>query len=240
MKTGSLFFGVEVNSPWPEIWPEGRVIEEPFRHITIDFLGNKRVELPKIAPMIGTCGFFDQTIFPNSRCVSWHVHFLNQEIATLQKQISDKPWLPHLTVCRKPFHRDEWAAFFRPLPCFAKALHLYKSLGFSHYETLWSHAFLPPFEEIEHTADVAFNIFGINLDHLYENAFTALAFKHPPLVLLWKPKHIATLDEVIIALNKVVQAADRTEGCPFKAVSFHGEVKPFQQQFIQWEMIIDV
>jgi RNA 2',3'-cyclic 3'-phosphodiesterase len=240
MELNRLFLGIEVGLPWPEVWPEGRRIEEPYRHVTVDFLADRSITLLKIGPMIGTCGFFDKSVFLNSRCVSWHVHWLNQDMDQIQQQISNKPWIPQLTICRKPFHWEEWKNFFRPLPCFAKALKLYKSIGYSHYETLWKHELIPPFEEIEHTADVAFQIYGKDLNNLYENAFTALAFKHPLLVTLWENKSFRTLDEIIIELNRIVQKADSMSGCPFKAVSFHGEIQRFEETFIQWEMIIDV
>ncbi len=38
-----LFFGAEVSAPWPKELPQGRVLEEKARHLTLAFLGETRL-----------------------------------------------------------------------------------------------------------------------------------------------------------------------------------------------------
>ena len=40
-------------------------------------------------------------------------------------------------------------------------------------------------------------------------------------------------------LNNLVMAVDQDIGSPIKAVSFHGEIEK-KENYLQWEMIIDV
>jgi RNA 2',3'-cyclic 3'-phosphodiesterase len=35
-----LFFAFEVDAPWPEALPSGRILEPSCRHMTLAFLGN--------------------------------------------------------------------------------------------------------------------------------------------------------------------------------------------------------
>lgn len=262
-KLKRLFFGLEIESPWPSSWPKGRILDQIHRHVTLNFLGSvccKDVKqaLPTIPAdpfQLSSSGFFNQSLLlpeTNPRIVAWHIHWFNSEIVSLQQKLTKwlkdhrlpvdmREWLSHLTVCRAPFDPQEWTSFFAPLPCFAKALHLYESLGSSTYKTLWTLPFLPPFQEIEHMADIAFHIYGKNLNQLYENAFIALAFKHPKILRFWRSQpNYLSLDEIIMGLNDLICQADCFSGCPFKAVSFHGEIKLFQENYIQWEMIVDV
>ncbi len=145
-----------------------------------------------------------------------------------------------MTIARSPFDVQGWKDDFQPLPCFAKAIHLYESLGSSNYQSLYEYPLLPPFVEIPHMADIAFHIFGKDLQELYYNAFTAIAFKHPRLIAYLQKQPVASLDEIIIALNRVISITDQNEGCSLKAVSFHGEIQPFQNNLLQWEMIVDI
>ena len=184
--------------------------------------------------------------------VAWEVQWFDEDLLAYQKELcewtrklklkcDDRSWLCHATICRNPFDAKKWEEDFKPLPCFAKAIHLYQSLGSSNYKSLWSFPLLAPFEEIPHTADIAFRIVGKDLNHLYANAFTALAFKCPRfLAYFQKPSSLTCLDDVIIELNKVICILDQKEGCPLKAVSFHGEIEPFEENLLQWEMIVDI
>ena len=58
--------------------------------------------------------------------------------------------------------KQEWLDHFTPLPFFVKAIHLYQSLGNLQYQSLWESPLLSPFEELEHTADIAFLIRGMH------------------------------------------------------------------------------
>ncbi len=262
-ETRRLFLGLEMEAPWPLVWPKGRVLGESDRHVTLNFLGDvSYTAILQILPSIplpscelGPCGYFDASLElpPNKgRVIAWHINWLGHEVASLQKELSQwlhknglledsREWLSHLSVCRDPANLIEWKEFFQPLPCFTKAIHLYESLGFSKYESLWSHPFMPPFKEISHTADIAFHIYGKNIDQLYQHALIALAFKFPPIVshAQWRAQ-LQGLDDVIILLNETICRTDYSIGCPFKAVSFHGEIQSYETEIILWEMIVDV
>ncbi len=147
-----------------------------------------------------------------------------------------RPYNPHITLARQPFSFHEWKQFSSPIPFYATGIYLYESLGHSHYKPLWEIPLPAPFEEIEHTADIAFLVQGVTLRQLLLHGYLALAFKFPSLLSeKISDEPIDSLDDVIIALNDVIGRADQTIGVPFKAVSFHGEHRDNQ-----WIMIVDV
>lgn len=259
-----LFFGFEVEAPWPESFPSGRIINEANRHITLAFLGN--VSFAKLQPLlnamplipfqIGAVGICDKCLIlpPNHpHVVAWHVHWLSQEqeihdfqkslihlLKQYQFDIDDREFLSHVTLCRSPFNEKEWKKAFEPLPCFIKGMHLYESKWNLIYEPLWSHSLQVPFEEKEHTADIAFLIYGTTLEEIYINAQIALTFRFPPLLqFLGKPERIDSFETVIIRLNELVSKADAEMSCPFKAISFHGKLQK-RDSILYWEMIVDV
>lgn len=262
-----LFFALEVAASWPHEYPKGRLLEEGHRHMTMAFLGNVVYEkikqilpsIPSFPCLVSPVGICDQCIFlPKHfpRVVAWHVTWQTQQesISSFYKQLiawlrqsdfklDEREFLPHVTLCRSPFRIREWKDSFIPVPCIVKGLHLYESKGNLRYEPVWSHPIKPAFEEIEHTADIAFHVHGENVNQLYIHALTALAFREPALVSYFPYSEEtlpSTLEEVIMQLNKVVAKADGEIGCPFKAVSFHGELMPQEDGTIQWEMIVDV
>lgn len=204
--------------------------------------------IPKPSFRIGPSGWFDKAMqlpVKTPHVIAWHIHWRNQLLHHYQSVLShffetpNESWLPHLTICRNPLKPKEWLEQFRPLPCFASSLHLYESLGHSQYLSLWSYPLQPPFEEFEHTADIAFRIWGDNYHDLYVNAFTALAFKCPEMLAYWKEQTVHTMDDIVAALNRVICYTDAAVGCPFKAVSFHGNVEEVDV-LLCWEMIVDV
>ena len=154
--------------------------------------------------------------------------------------IDERPFFPHITIARAPFDIKDWLAHFDPLPFFVKAIHLYQSLGNLHYQSIWESPLIPPFEEFEHTADIAFLVRGNTPQELHLNAQIALAFKFPPLVNFLSTILQDSLDEIIISLNEIVAKADMELGCPFKAISFHGKIIKDPYQILHWEMIVDV
>ena len=186
--------------------------------------------------------------------IAWHAHFFdeNTSIIAFQKTLNDwlfsqqysldtRAWNPHVTLCRQPFDPHAWKKAFTPLPFYTSSIHLYESRGNLNYIPLWSYPIKLPFEEIDHTADMAFIIRGETLQHLYLNAFACLAFKAPEFLdFFTHALSFSTLDDIIIALNGILCSVDAAVGCPMKAVSFHGEIVTLQDSLLQWEMIVDV
>ena len=173
--------------------------------------------------------------------MAWHVHWLEDDNPLLQFQKaliqwlqacgfqifnSERPFLPHVTICRKPFDEQKWERAFSALPLLTGDIHLYESVGNLKYEPIWTYHVKPPFEELEHTADLAFRVYGKDLIQLQLHAQVALAFKFPPIVSYFGVQTCqpANLDDIIIYLNKLVSLADRDVGITMKALSFHGEV----------------
>jgi len=259
-----LFFGLEVHAPWPQELPEGRVIEESSRHLTLAFLGNvswldlkaKLPEFPKPPFALGTVGLFDHIHFLPPRhphVVAWHVSWLNEKHAitsypytlwewlrNLDYNIRDREFLPHVTVARAPFSYKEWRKVFKKIPMMITNLHLYETTKKLTYKPVWSYPMLAPFTEIEHTGDLAFTIRGTNIHELSLHAQTALAFEFPYLRKLIDQYNQTSLEEIIIHLNELIRKADEKVGCPFKAVSFHGEITKTSDNLLEWEMIVDV
>lgn len=164
---------------------------------------------------------------------------LVKELSFLHPKEVNKENLSML-LCLFPSNPSEWPETFIPLPFKTETLHLYEHQGPSSH-SLWTFSFLPPFEEEEHTADMAFKVHGENLQDIYRYAFTALAFKMPELLPFFIPlPYLDHLNDIVIALNRSVGAADAAIGCPLKAVSFHGDLIHLDPSTLQWEMIVDV
>lgn len=277
-ETKRLFFAFEVEAPWPSPLPEGRLLQEKSRHLTLSFLGS--ANFTKLRPLltsvplpsfkVGVTGWFDQVQFlpkRHPRVAAWHVCLFGEEVAahgnpflqginpladyshTLLSWLNEqgeclddkKGFLPHVTLCRAPFDFEGWHKAFQILPLAFRHLHLYESLGQLDYQPVWTHSLLAPFEELDHTADIAYKIRGESISQLFYNAFTALAFKFPELLRYNNTSAIlSTIDEVVIQLNHRIAQADCAVGCPFKAVSFHGEIEKESNGTLTWEMIVDV
>ncbi len=261
-----LFFAIDTICPWPEEFPEGRVLLEKDRHMTLAFLGETNATalmaaLPK-APVpafrIGLAGCFDEPLFlpvKHPRTAGWHVRlFEGEETFFLYRQQlvdwlveagflhrPERDFLPHTTIARNPKNLSEWKDSFSSYPLYLRDIHLYRSLGRSRYESLWSYPILAPFEEVEHTADLAFLVRGKDWDSLYLHAGLALAFEFPPLLAFFEiKKPCASFAELIVGLNDLVSKADAELGAPFKAVSYHGDVTICANGIWEWEMIVDV
>ncbi len=74
---------------------------------------------------------------------------------------------PHITIARAPFEKEAWKKEFSPLPLILTDLHLYESKGNLEYVSLWKHSLQTPFEEIEHTADIAYHVYGESFAQLF-------------------------------------------------------------------------
>lgn len=265
-EANSVFFGLEATAPWPQSFPKGRVIQEHERHSTLAFLGKidqKKFasllgEFPKPPFKAGLAGFFDKNLFLpkwHPHVVAWHIDFFESAmfLKDYQKQISEwlievgffprshkEDWLPHVTLARQPLDLEAWKTTFVPLPVFFNAIHLYESVGNLRYSPFWSMPLPFPWTEIEHTADIAFIIRGETLQQVYRHAQLALAFKFPQLLShLPAPSDLFSLDEIVMLLNEAIALTDQAVGCPFKAVSFHGELEKYDE-ILNWEMIVDV
>lgn len=258
-----LFFGFEVHAPWPEDLPDARTLKSKHRHLTIAFLGNTsyskiRSLIPKIPKppfRVGPIGVADSILCLPRRhpcVVTWHIDsFGSDPLNDFQKNLSDfleengyemdqRKFLKHITLGRSPFKEEEWKKGFQPLPVYFHHFHLFESFKGLCYEPIWSHDLLPPFEEIEHVADIAFRIYGESLQEIFWNAQIALAFKCPAILPHLDPEYqIHTIEDGIIRLNGIITEADKDIGTPFKAVSFHGDVH-LVKGVKCWEMIVDV
>lgn len=261
-----LFFGLKATSPWPIGLPAGRLLHPDERHATLAFLGDtdweklslQLPELPQPAFDTGLGAIFDKILFLPRRhphVVCWHANFhesqatidnYQKKLTTWLKEKAFLPaaereiWLPHVTLARNPFDWHAWKTSFLPLPVIFDSLHLYESVGQLRYSSLWSVPIPQPFEEIEHTADMAFIVKGKTIAQLYLHALLALAFKYPDILMhLPASSELSSLDDIIEALNEAVSNTDQAVGCPFKAISLHGEIEE-HQNYLQWEMIVDV
>lgn len=262
MDVKRLFFGLPAFCKWPQSLPEGRIVKEENRHLTLSFLGScdwekmqkLLVNFPGFQRKVGAASLFSQALFlpiNHPQVVAWKVQensFFYQKIKNeldnwLKKQNckqDQKPFLPHVTIARFPFPRDPWQKHFINLGVQFHELHVYESFSFSEYRSLWKWNFLPPFEEISHIADRAFIIRGENIQEIYEHAKIALFFDDP----LYFPyvefqKKVTSLDETVIALNDLIALCDKKIGSIYKAVSFAGELKK-ENSVYSWEMIVDV
>lgn len=257
----SLFFGAGITAPWPSPLLSGRIVEPTSRHVTLAFLGAVPYaalepalpSFPKPPFLVGIAGVASALLLlpqHTPRVVALQLdgfaaleayqNVLHEWLEGLGYSIDKRPFLPHVTLARRPFATAEWRAAFSPLPIVCSALHLYESAGDLQYRSLWLHPLVPPFEEMEHVADIAFRIRGQSVQMMHLHAQTALAFVCPALLPYFRKQHEESLDAIIIELNEAIAKADEAFGCPFKAVSFHGQIVQESAQILQWEMLVDV
>jgi RNA 2',3'-cyclic 3'-phosphodiesterase len=262
-----LFFGLEVNAPWPSKLPPGRHLDEKHRHLTLAFLGqvpyskltDSLKQFPTPSFKVGLVGRFDQCLLlpkKHPHVIAWNIEWLEnpEALLTFQENLcswlnkegfpvanSDRKWLAHVTLSRQPFPAPQWLKTFNPLPLTIKDIHLYESLGNLHYSPIWTHPLKAPFIEIEHMADLAFHVYGESLEQLYCHAKMALAFRDSSILSCpFIPTKLDSVEDIVIALNEIIRQLDREEGSPFKAVSFHGDITKNSDETLKWEMIVDV
>jgi len=265
-----VFFGFEIDSFWIDLPKENKIIDEKMRHITLLFLGDVPADeitsyidelskLEKTSFDIGPVGYFNKCLFlphKNPRLVAFEVDFFNKidEIKKFQKLLLNffnkkniplkekKPFLPHVTISRGHFDKKKWEDHFKLAPLYIKSMNLYESFENSKYSTLWKEDFIKPFEEIKHTADMAFIIRGKNFVDLLYNSFIALSFKLLDFLkyIYLLRADVNNIDDVIINLNEIVTQSE-IDGIflPFKAISFHSNIIK-EKNILNWEMIVDV
>lgn len=261
-----LFFAYEISASWPLDYPKGRLIDPSSRHLTLAFLGDIPYppleillnEFPSPPFRVAPIGFFDACLFLPKKHphvvawqIDWQIDWVEISLENFQQaivnwlkghgyQIDERPLLSHVTLARTPFDIEEWRQTFVPLPVAIQGIHLYESMGNLTYRPIWSYPLLPPIEELDHTADLAFLIRAESTQQLHLHAAAALAFRFPPLLRYMKKMELkAHLDDIIAALNALIARADSDIGCPLKAVSFHGSLQE-EKGTLQWEMIVDV
>lgn len=256
-----LFFGFEVHAPWPETLPDARTLKAKHRHLTLAFLGdtsysklrNLIPRLPKPHFRVGPVGISDSCLCLPKRhpnIVTWHVDSFGEDpLETYQKELSEflegegyqlerRKFLKHITLGRSPFSEREWKKNFRPLPLFFHNFHLYESYGGLRYEPIWSHDLLPPFEEIELRAGLAFRVYGSSLRQVFHNAQIALAFKCFELLPFLDARFEGhSIEEGILQLNAITTRANREAKVPLMNVKFQGEVSPIKG-ILMWEMVV--
>lgn len=257
-----FFFAMEMIAPWPEHYPEGRLLLESNRHLTLAFLGNETfsnlhsslAHFPKPPFRIAIGGAFTKTLFLPKRSphvASWHVQWWEKQTQLIQYRQTLSEWLQrlgfsipqeflsHVTIARNPSSQSDWEKTFVPLPCFAKDISLRASVGNSMYETYWNLGLAFPFSAIEHTADIAYIIRGESFEELYVHGWLALCFFETTLTPYFAPVSPSSLLDVIVALNARIAEADADCGSAIKAVSQHGVIRR-KEEYMEWEMIADV
>ena len=179
-----LFFAFEVQALWPDPLPKGRMLQSRHRHLTIAFLGNiDRVkffpylsQIPTPPLKVGQIGTFDRILFlpsKRSNVAAYHINWIDTpfDFETYQRllvewltdigvtnRLHKEVFLPHVTICRRPFSKEDWLQSFKPFPLFISNFHLYESSPGLVYEPIWTHPILPPFNDQY--------VFGENIDQL--------------------------------------------------------------------------
>lgn len=207
---------------------------------------------------IGLPGYFNKCLFwpeTNPRLVAYQADFFekniildkfHEEIFEFFKERKvlvklENRFIPHVTICRDDFNLKLWKETFKQSPLYIKSFNLYESLQNSEYNILWTKDFINPFEEIKHTADIAFIIRGKSYLDLLHSSFIALSFKVEIFLnYVSLLKKVNSIDDVIINLNEIITNAE-IDGfdIPFKAVSFHNKIDR-KNEIMNWEMIVDV
>lgn len=216
--------------------------------MTLVFLGNEEIH-DFIEPdwTLPPLGILERWIFlpeETPRVVAGVPIFLEgeDELLAYQKKLAGhlkEPFTPHVSVSRGPFDRQAWEKFPCQIPFFVSGVALYKSLGYSKYEILFEKKSLAPFEEIEHTADIAYKIRGENFTQLALHATLALACKYPAFTkYLKKVPQMHSVSEIVKLLNQWIAEIDISEGINLKAVSYHAAMS--DNKILEWTMVVDV
>lgn len=259
-KTSRLFVGWECELSSYRKLPDGRQINP--HHLTLLFLGNVEqdmlskvvAELPSYQGMIAPCLIADKLIYlppKEMRVAALGIQLPDESILGYQMLLRDhfeslgltfdrRPFFPHVSLLRRPFDTKELQQWFIPQPILLKSIHLYESVAELTYKPVVSQSILSSFEPIEHTADLAFSIRGMNIDELFYNSLMALSFTYPPFLTYATRKKVQDLSSIIYNLNQYVSIMDREIGSPFKAISYSGSIVEGQKGLLTWEMIVDV
>lgn len=258
-----VFLALQAQEEYAQELPTGRDIAPTMRHMTLVFFPDADLERLVEAlhalsnlPKVGFGGVADSLLLLPPRhphVLAWNVNlgpfypFADtwQHTLTFWALASGflpknemRPFLPHVSLSRSPFHHLERMKTVIPVPICFSSLHLYDSVGNLQYMKRWSKELIPPYLEIEHTADIAYKISGTSLSELFWNASLALATRCPRILPIEIPP-LNGHEDIIMHLNRRISEIDAAEGIPLKAVSYHGNL--YQEEAITyWEMIVDV
>ena len=262
MPTNNLFLGLETSGFEDHRPLSKRLIPASSLHVTLSFLGpsdqkqikktllqslppflelgiivhlKKLLYLPTSHPRVVAALIEDLSIDSKLNC---YQSALQTWAIAHKLPIKQGDFRPHLSLARAPFNRSLWEKSFIPSLLTLTNLHLYESVAPLTYRPLWTHLVPAPFEEIEHTADLAFCIRGRSLSEVALHAGAALASKCPSFLPYLSIGSYQNLTDIIRDLNRKLAQFDQDVGAPFKAVSFHGKLN--YEPILSWEMIIDV
>ncbi|CDR35132.1 Conserved hypothetical protein [Criblamydia sequanensis CRIB-18] len=263
-----IFFGLKACADWPLFCTKARFLNEKNRHMTLAFLGMqpyneldfflKSIPTP---PLVGFSAVAEEILFlPFNKpaTASYSLRFLAGENRLLdyQKKLSSyliqkdlishidqkRSFLPHVTFARQPFDKINLKFEFTSFIITLSTLHLYESLGGLSYSPLITKEVEKPFEEIDHTADIAYLIKGESLEEIALNAKAALMSRELNIepFFNYSKKDFSSIESIVLWLNEAIREQDKNEGSPFKAVSHHGKIKIDNKNIFTWEMIVDV
>lgn len=263
-----IFFGLKADANWPAFSSKARFIEDKNRHMTLAFLGMQPYNeldfffksIPK-PPLVGFSAVAEEILFlPFNKpsTASYSLRFLTgkDRLLDYQKKLSfyliqkdlislidqKRAFLPHVTFARQPFEKDKLKFEFTKFVITLSDLHLYESLGGLSYSPLVTNEIRVPFEEIDHTADIAYLIRGESLEEIALNAKASLMSRELNIETFFNhsKKDFSSIESIILWLNEAIRTQDINEGSPFKAVSHHGKLKKDNKNIFTWEMIVDV
>jgi 2'-5' RNA ligase len=264
-KVKRLFFAFKVEAPFYEKIYPARHLDKEDIHVTIVFIGNwpieKYQEIKKNIPLspfsFAPSAIGDKLLllpFDNPSCMTMHLTLRDEEkkkledfrcilinyIASFDIQIELRPLLLHTTLARKPFDASIWLKHFKKVPILLTKFCLYESVGQLKYNILWEQNLMRPFEEVDHTAGIAFAIYGHCIQDLYINAQMALSFLNPDFTQFINYKKIDSLEKIIHELNKTISLVNIEQRCPIKAISMHGNIEKTEKNLLKWLMIADI
>jgi 2'-5' RNA ligase len=151
-----------------------------------------------------------------------------------------RPFFPHVTLCRRPYETGSLSSIAFPLPVPLSSIAVFSGAENGEYPIIAQQELYPAFAVVDHTADIAFDIYAEDLQSLYRHAFFCLCWTSPLFYSLQEAFAPSSLEEIIKKLNELIALADMSFGSCCKAVSYHGNIEQLPSNILHWRMIIDV